>query len=297
MAESSLTKEYYLGPGWGTRPYMKWYKAVELWNERIGTRQKYFAIPVKGTEVYNEVRDIQHNPQEIAKTGEAEPSAQTIAQKEGLPIQRQRKTRLRSSKRIVDLVESGVADKEIQKIEKKIERLEKQKDFDKRLIDNLSKILPEQKKETTEEDIKKIKINGETYFLDTISDFVYKENPINNPEAPAVGDYRFNKLNLFKKTKSQLQKQKEKIAELRTLSVAKSTFLEGNELKNKIEELKKLSKEELAKKIQTEGKWETFTYSNKKTSKDELIDVFLRRTGLKKGPGNPTTEGVRSTKD
>ena len=291
-----MTENPYMNELWGTRPYMKWYKAVELWNERIGTRQKYFAIPVKGTEVYNEVRDIQHDPQEIAKTGEAEPSAQTIAQKEGLPIRRERKSRLRSSKRIVDLVESGVADKEIQKIEKKIKQLEKKKDFDKRIIDNLSKILPEQEKETTQEDIKKIKINGETYFLDTISDFVYKENPVDNPEAPAVGDYRFNKLNLFskatfgKKSKSQLQKQKEKLAELRTLSVAKSTFLEGDELKNKIEELQKLSKEELAKKIQTEGKWETFTFSNKKTTKNDLIDIFLRRTGLKKGPGNPTQD-------
>ena len=98
----------YMNELWGTRPYMKWYKAVELWNEKLGSNKKFFAIPVKGTEVYEEVRDIQHNPQEIAKVGEAEPSAQTIAQKEGLPIQRERKSRLRSSRRVVQAVEEGV---------------------------------------------------------------------------------------------------------------------------------------------------------------------------------------------
>ena len=122
-----MRRNPFMNERWGEEPYMKWWKAVDIWNERNGTRDKYFAIPVADSEVYNEIREIQKDPEEVAKVGPAKPSIQTIREREGKPI-RERKSRLRSSPQVVSAVETGVREvieKPVEVIEKPVEVIKK----------------------------------------------------------------------------------------------------------------------------------------------------------------------------
>ena len=53
----------YMGAKWGKRPYMKWFKAITLYN--IVDDDPRFNIPRIGTSEHDAVRAIQHNRQQI----------------------------------------------------------------------------------------------------------------------------------------------------------------------------------------------------------------------------------------
>ena len=87
----------YMNEKWRTRPYMKWFKAITLYN--IVDDDPRFNIPRIGTEEHDAVRAIQHNRQQIriveapAKT--ALPSYETRKQHRAIErvVERQRKER------------------------------------------------------------------------------------------------------------------------------------------------------------------------------------------------------------
>jgi hypothetical protein len=87
----------YMNEKWGTRPYMKWYKAVVIYN--LTDDDPRFNIPRVGTDEHDEVRKIQHDKRKIrameepAKT--ALPSYETRKQHRAIErvVERQRKER------------------------------------------------------------------------------------------------------------------------------------------------------------------------------------------------------------
>lgn len=76
----------YMNEMWGRRPYMKWFKAVVIYN--LTDDDPRFNIPRVGTEEHDKVRKIQHTRRYIRQMEEpaktALPSAETKLQRRGM---------------------------------------------------------------------------------------------------------------------------------------------------------------------------------------------------------------------